>query len=118
MDRWNIEANGSKAFAQDAALASAEIDSRPNEENSLCNCLCSPCWQALQDFRPIGRHLARHGGKMSATLASDKLKGRNVGSAGYDMAASFVAGKFRRAGLTPGWLRMVFINRSNSLRHP
>jgi Zn-dependent M28 family amino/carboxypeptidase len=32
-------------------------------------------------------------------LASDKLKGRNVGSPGYDMAADYVAAQFEKAGL-------------------
>ena len=34
-------------------------------------------------------------------LASDKLKGRNVGSPGYDEAAQFVAEKFEKARLKP-----------------
>jgi hypothetical protein len=32
-------------------------------------------------------------------LADDKLEGRNVGSAGYETAADYVAGQFKRAGL-------------------
>ena len=32
-------------------------------------------------------------------LASDKLKGRNVGSAGFEMAAEYVAAQFEKAGL-------------------
>ena len=32
-------------------------------------------------------------------LASDKLKGRNVGSPGFDMAAEYVATQFEKAGL-------------------
>ncbi len=32
-------------------------------------------------------------------LASDKLKGRNVGSPGYEMAAQYVAAQFEKAGL-------------------
>ena len=32
-------------------------------------------------------------------LASDKLKGRNVGSPGYDMAADYVSAQFEKAGL-------------------
>ena len=35
-------------------------------------------------------------------LADDKLEGRNVGSAGYESAADYVAGKFENAGLEPG----------------
>jgi hypothetical protein len=35
-------------------------------------------------------------------LADDKLEGRNVGSAGYDMAANYVVNQFKRAGLKPG----------------
>src|SRR4051794_28009682 len=34
-------------------------------------------------------------------LASDDLQGRNVGSPGFDKAASYVAGEFERAGLKP-----------------
>src|SRR5580692_8666854 len=32
-------------------------------------------------------------------LEDDKLEGRNVGSAGYETAADYVAGQFKRAGL-------------------
>src|ERR1700733_2017812 len=32
-------------------------------------------------------------------LADDKLEGRNVGSAGYETAADYVVGQFKRAGL-------------------
>ena len=35
-------------------------------------------------------------------LASDKLKGRNVGSPGFDLAAEYVAKQFEKAGLKPG----------------
>lgn len=35
-------------------------------------------------------------------LASDELKGRNVGSEGYMTAARYVAGEFEKAGLLPG----------------
>ncbi len=34
-------------------------------------------------------------------LASDQLEGRNVGSAGYEKAAAYVAEQFQRAGLEP-----------------
>ncbi|MBV8864023.1 MAG: peptidase M28, partial [Acidobacteriaceae bacterium] len=34
-------------------------------------------------------------------LASDDLEGRNVGSAGYEKAASYVAAQFESAGLKP-----------------
>jgi Zn-dependent M28 family amino/carboxypeptidase len=34
-------------------------------------------------------------------LASDKLKGRNVGSAGFDLAADYMAKQFEKAGLKP-----------------
>jgi Zn-dependent M28 family amino/carboxypeptidase len=35
-------------------------------------------------------------------LASDQLEGRELGSAGYDQAADYVAAQFERAGLKPG----------------
>ena len=34
-------------------------------------------------------------------LADDRLEGRNVGSAGYEMAASYVTEQFKKAGLKP-----------------
>ncbi len=34
-------------------------------------------------------------------LASDELEGRNVGSPGYEKAATYVAAQFERAGLKP-----------------
>src|SRR5271170_2487099 len=35
-------------------------------------------------------------------LADDKLEGRNVGSKGFEAAADYVVGQFKRAGLAPG----------------
>jgi len=35
-------------------------------------------------------------------LASDALEGRNVGSAGFETAATYVEGQFRDIGLKPG----------------
>ncbi len=44
----------------------------------------------------IGTPPAKLGGNTSTYLASDKLKGRNVGSPGYDMAAEYVAEQFKK----------------------
>ena len=45
-------------------------------------------------------------------LASDKLKGRNVGSPGYDMAAQYVAEQFQKAGLKTDFQPVNFIETS------
>ncbi len=36
-------------------------------------------------------------------LANDAVQGRDTGSAGYRRAATYVADRFQRAGLAPGW---------------
>jgi hypothetical protein len=41
-------------------------------------------------------------------LASDELEGRNVGSTGFDRAATYVAQKFEDAGLRPGGTQGFF----------
>ncbi|HEY1946321.1 MAG TPA: M28 family metallopeptidase [Bryobacteraceae bacterium] len=41
-------------------------------------------------------------------LASDGLQGRNVGSPGFDKAATYVAGQFERAGLKPAGVGNYF----------
>ena len=45
-------------------------------------------------------------------LASDKLKGRNVGSPGYDMAADYVAAQFEKAGLRSEFQPVSFVETS------
>jgi Zn-dependent M28 family amino/carboxypeptidase len=50
-------------------------------------------------------------------LASDLLQGRDTGSVGYDIGASYVASQFRAIGLTPGgtgggWYEQVPFRRS------
>ncbi len=49
------------------------------------------------DWRAAGRAWWKH----VAYLASDKLKGRNVGTPGYELAAEYVARQFEKAGLQP-----------------
>ena len=46
---------------------------------------------------PEGRSWWRH----VQFLASDKLEGRNAGSPGHRLAADYVAGQFKKAGLAP-----------------
>jgi Zn-dependent M28 family amino/carboxypeptidase len=41
-------------------------------------------------------------------LASDELEGRNVGSAGYEKAAQYVAAQFKEAGLKPAGVNGYF----------
>jgi len=45
-------------------------------------------------------------------LASDKLKGRNVGSPGYDMAADYVSAQFQKAGLKTDFQPVAFVETS------
>ena len=56
---------------------------------------------------PEGRSWWRH----VQFLASDKLEGRNAGSPGHRLAADYVAGQFKKAGLAPcggdGYLQQV-----------
>jgi Zn-dependent M28 family amino/carboxypeptidase len=49
------------------------------------------------DWDAAGKAWWRH----VSYLASDKLKGRNVGSPGFDLAAEYVAKQFEKAGLKP-----------------
>ena len=59
------------------------------------------------DWNAAGKAWWKH----VAYLASDKLKGRNVGSPGFDMAAEYVATQFEKAGLkaagTDGYFQPV-----------
>ncbi|MBV8709013.1 MAG: M20/M25/M40 family metallo-hydrolase [Acidobacteriaceae bacterium] len=50
------------------------------------------------DWTAAGRQWWKH----VEFLASDQLEGRELGSAGYDKAADYVAAQFERAGLKPG----------------
>jgi len=45
-------------------------------------------------------------------LASDKLRGRNVGSPGYDMAADYVSSQFQKAGLKADFQQVAFVETS------
>ena len=59
--------------------------------------------------------------KITASLSSDAMEGRDTGSAGYERAAHVVAAKFKAAGLTPlgekgGWLQAVAMNEINVSR--
>ena len=53
---------------------------------------------AATDWTAAGRQWWQH----VEFLASDQLEGRELGSAGYDKAADYVAAQFERAGLKPG----------------
>jgi hypothetical protein len=48
----------------------------------------------------------------TGALAGDDMEGRDTGSAGYDRAAAYVAGRFEKAGLKPagedgGWMQPI-----------
>jgi hypothetical protein len=51
--------------------------------------------------RPIADPDTRAWWRTTRTLASDSMEGRDTGSAAYERAAAYVAGRFRRAGLVP-----------------
>ena len=56
-------------------------------------------------------------------LASDLLEGRDTGSRGYDVAAAYVASRFRAIGLKPGgtngsWYQQVPFRRSSHKAPP
>lgn len=53
---------------------------------------------AAADWKTAGEQWWKH----VQFLASDEIEGRDVGSPGYDKAASYVADKFKAAGLQPG----------------
>src|SRR5579872_1071223 len=53
---------------------------------------------SLQDFSAEGTRWWSH----VEFLASDDLQGRDVGSPGFEKAASYVEGQFREIGLKPG----------------
>jgi hypothetical protein len=53
---------------------------------------------ALQDFTAEGKRWWNH----VEFLASDDLAGRDVGSPGFEKAASYVEGQFKEIGLKPG----------------
>ena len=53
---------------------------------------------AATDWMAAGQQWWKH----VEFLASDQLEGRELGSAGYDKAADYVAAQFERAGLKPG----------------
>src|SRR4051812_8844209 len=59
---------------------------------------CAICAAAAVDWSAAGKKWGSHVGNM----ASDALEGREVGSAGYEKAAEYVASQFERAGLRPG----------------
>lgn len=56
---------------------------------------------SAQDFLPAFRASSDSLKKYVYFLASDSLKGRKTGSQGQEIAADFIAGKFKEAGLTP-----------------
>lgn len=56
---------------------------------------------SAQDFLPAVRASSDSLKKYVYILASDSLKGRKTGSQGQEIAAAFIAGKFKEAGLTP-----------------
>jgi Zn-dependent M28 family amino/carboxypeptidase len=60
------------------------------------------------DFTAAGKAWWKH----VVYLASDKLKGRNVGSPGYDLAADYVADQFKKAGLKTEFQPVAFIETS------
>src|SRR3569833_2257776 len=50
--------------------------------------------------------------RTTTALSNDAMEGRDTGSAGYDRAAAYVAGRFAAAGLQPagdhgGWLQHI-----------
>jgi Zn-dependent M28 family amino/carboxypeptidase len=51
--------------------------------------------EKAMDWNAAGKAWWKH----VSYLASDKLKGRNVGSAGFELAAEYVAAQFEKAGL-------------------
>ncbi len=55
--------------------------------------VASPAQLPASDAAGIKAHMAY--------LASDDLEGRETGTLGYDLAADYVAGEFRKLGLTP-----------------
>ncbi len=61
---------------------------------TLCTIAVSAA-EVVNDWNALGKAWWKH----VTYLASDKLKGRNVGSPGYDMAADYVADQFQKAGL-------------------
>ncbi|MGH9675698.1 MAG: M28 family metallopeptidase [Candidatus Acidiferrum sp.] len=54
-------------------------------------------WAAAPDWGALGKRWWAH----VQYLADDKLEGRDVGSAGFEMAAAYVTDQFKRAGLKP-----------------
>lgn len=54
-------------------------------------------WAATPDWESLGKRWWAH----VQYLADDKLEGRDVGSAGYELAAAYVTQKFQDAGLRP-----------------
>ncbi len=61
---------------------------------SVCT-FCAAAGDKTTDWNAAGKAWWKH----VAYLASDKLKGRNVGSPGFDLAADYVAAQFEKANL-------------------
>lgn len=59
--------------------------------------LCAPAHAQMTDSQRSAERVKAHVG----FLASDLLQGRETGSAGYDIAASYVASQFAQLGLKP-----------------
>jgi Predicted aminopeptidases len=59
------------------------------------------CSSSAQDFIQTFRASSDSLKKYVYFLASDSLKGRKTGSQGQEIAATFIAGKFKEAGLSP-----------------
>src|SRR5436305_15294832 len=60
--------------------------------------LCAAIAMAATDWNEAGKQWWSH----VEYLASDQLRGRDVGSPGFEKAAAYVAEQFERAGLQPG----------------
>lgn len=55
----------------------------------------SPAWAARDDYAAVEQRLA----ETTQYLSSDQLEGRGLGSKGLDLAADYIAGRFRQYGL-------------------
>ena len=74
---------------------------------TLCTIAASAA-DVVNDWNALGKAWWKH----VTYLASDKLKGRNVGSPGYDMAADYVADQFQKAGLKTSFQPVDFVETS------
>src|SRR5690349_18580680 len=72
------------------ALSSNAAPAHPGAHESTSN--------LTPEDRQMDRAIAAH----IAFLADDLLEGRGTGSAGYDIAARYVAAQFQQLGLRPG----------------